>query len=174
MTQQLPEAKFAAPQKRIWRPWKWIGLAVFGLALLFGTWLPSAIVLLGYAYGILVIANVLVMLSIRLKNRMFWRVRNRLVGSFVFVGVISLALLAGILALSGYIFMGQLASRYLENSLDDVRHQLEVVNGELAGKIPADVSREAVYRSVIDKIRAWQGDLPQHDDITLIIAQTGL
>ena len=32
---------------------------------------------------------------------------------------------------------------------------------------------EEIYKSVIEKIRVWQGDLPQHDDITLIIAKAG-
>jgi sigma-B regulation protein RsbU (phosphoserine phosphatase) len=32
---------------------------------------------------------------------------------------------------------------------------------------------EGIYKFVIEKIRAWQGDLPQHDDITLIIAKAG-
>ena len=32
---------------------------------------------------------------------------------------------------------------------------------------------EGVYQSVIEKIRTWQGDLPQHDDITLIVAKVG-
>lgn len=34
-------------------------------------------------------------------------------------------------------------------------------------------SPEGVYRFVIETIRAWQGDLPQHDDITLIVAKAG-
>jgi len=34
-------------------------------------------------------------------------------------------------------------------------------------------SPEGIYRFVIDEIRAWQGDLPQHDDITLIVAKAG-
>jgi sigma-B regulation protein RsbU (phosphoserine phosphatase) len=32
---------------------------------------------------------------------------------------------------------------------------------------------EGIYKFVIEQIRAWQGDLPQHDDITLIIAKAG-
>jgi len=32
---------------------------------------------------------------------------------------------------------------------------------------------EAIYKFVIERIRDWQGDLPQHDDITLIIAEAG-
>lgn len=32
---------------------------------------------------------------------------------------------------------------------------------------------EGIYRFVIGCVREWQGDLPQHDDITLIIAKAG-
>jgi sigma-B regulation protein RsbU (phosphoserine phosphatase) len=32
---------------------------------------------------------------------------------------------------------------------------------------------EEIYKFVIGRVRDWQGDLPQHDDITLIVAKVG-
>jgi sigma-B regulation protein RsbU (phosphoserine phosphatase) len=32
-------------------------------------------------------------------------------------------------------------------------------------------SPEGIYRHVIESVRQWQGDLKQHDDITLIVAK---
>jgi len=32
---------------------------------------------------------------------------------------------------------------------------------------------EEVYRFVVGRVREWQGELPQHDDITLIVAKVG-
>jgi sigma-B regulation protein RsbU (phosphoserine phosphatase) len=32
---------------------------------------------------------------------------------------------------------------------------------------------EEVFKFIIGKVREWQGDLPQHDDITLIVAKVG-
>jgi sigma-B regulation protein RsbU (phosphoserine phosphatase) len=30
---------------------------------------------------------------------------------------------------------------------------------------------EVIYRNVVDRVRAWQGQLRQHDDITLIVGR---
>jgi len=32
---------------------------------------------------------------------------------------------------------------------------------------------EQVFKYVVERVREWQGDLPQHDDITLIVAKVG-
>jgi len=32
---------------------------------------------------------------------------------------------------------------------------------------------EEIYRFVVGRVRDWQGNLPQHDDITLIVAKVG-
>lgn len=32
---------------------------------------------------------------------------------------------------------------------------------------------EDVFKFVVGRVREWQGDLPQHDDITLIVAKVG-
>jgi len=91
------------PEKKFWKPWKWIGLAVYAAALLFNRWLPGLIVGLAYLYGVVVIANLLFYVFRYLKDRLFWRVRNRIIGSFIFVGFIPLLLLLGIIYLSAYL-----------------------------------------------------------------------
>jgi sigma-B regulation protein RsbU (phosphoserine phosphatase) len=135
MSKQLLEPQSDAPARKIWRLWKWIGLALYATVLLFGRWLPRPIVAVGYLYGIVVIANLLFHLFRYLKNSLFWRVRNRLIGSFVFVGVIPLLLLSGMVFLSGYGLFGQLAGRYLDNSLVEVEHQITAINTELGGRL---------------------------------------
>jgi sigma-B regulation protein RsbU (phosphoserine phosphatase) len=135
MTKQLLEPQSDAPAKKIWRLWKWIGLALYAAVLLFGRWLARPIVAVGYLYGIVVIANLLFHLFRYLKNSLFWRVRNRLIGSFVFVGVIPLLLLSGVVFLSGYGLFGQLAGRYLDNSLSELEHQITAINTGLGGRL---------------------------------------
>lgn len=135
MVEEILELQPAGQKKKIWRRWKWIGLAVFGVTLIFGQWLPGLLVFLGYLYGIVVIANLLFHLFRYLKNRLFWRVRNRLIGSFVFVGVIPLVVLIGIVLASGFLLFGQLAGRYLENSFQEIQHQLAGINTEIAARI---------------------------------------
>jgi sigma-B regulation protein RsbU (phosphoserine phosphatase) len=143
MTKNLMEPQTVVPAKKMWRCWKWIGLALFAAVLVFSRWLPGLIVFLGYLYGIVVIANLLFLTFRYLKNRLFWRVRNRLIGAFFFVGVIPLLLLFGIIAASGYVLFGQLAGRYLENSLQDVQHQLAAINTEMAARVSPSMSESA-------------------------------
>ena len=143
MTKQLLEAQSNAPAKKIWRLWKWIGLALYAAVLLFGRWLPRPIVAVGHLYGIVVIANLLFHLIRYLKNRFFWRVRNRLIGSFVFVGVIPLLLFSGVVFFSGFALFGQLAGRYLDNSLIELEHQITAINAELGGRLSASGTQGA-------------------------------
>ena len=126
-----------APRRKFWTPWKWIGLAVYAAALLFGRWLPESVVAAASLYGIVVIANLIWIFSRFLKDRFFWRVRNRLLGSFIFVGVIPLLILIGVIALSTYILLGQLAGQYLNRTLRENELLVSEMNADLAGQIAA-------------------------------------
>lgn len=133
--EKLIEPQKDAAGKRIWKRWKWIGLAVYAAVLLFGRWLPGPIVAAGYLYGFVVAANLLFHLFRYLKNRLFWRVRNRVIGAFVFAGVIPLLVLFGVAYLSGRVLFGQLAGRYLDSSLVEIERQLTEVNTELGARL---------------------------------------
>jgi phosphoserine phosphatase RsbU/P len=135
MKKQILALPSDVPEKKFWRPWKWIGLALYAASLLFNRWLPGPIVAAGYLYGIVVIANLLFHAFRYLKNRLFWRVRNRIIGSFIFVGIIPLLLLLGIVYLSAYMVAGQLAGKYLDNSLRECEQQIAEINRELSGQV---------------------------------------
>jgi sigma-B regulation protein RsbU (phosphoserine phosphatase) len=140
--------------RNFWKPWKWIGLGLYAAVLLFKARLPGPIIAVGYLYGIVVIANLLFHLFRYLKDRFFWRVRNRLIGAFVFVGVIPLLLLLGVAYLSGYLLLGQLAGYYLDNSLRGVEHQLSEINVELAGQV-SSTSDTAAFKELAAQILSF-------------------
>jgi sigma-B regulation protein RsbU (phosphoserine phosphatase) len=123
------------PSRKFWKPWKWIGLAAYGAALLFHRWLPGPFVAAAYLYGIVVIACLIFFVFRYLKDRFFWRVRNRLIGSFIFVGIIPLLILLGVVALSGYILLGHLAGQYLNQALQENCREVAGINEELAGQV---------------------------------------
>jgi len=123
------------PKKRFWKTWKWVGLLIFGAVLFLNRWLPGPLVAAGYLYGIVVIANVLFRGFRYLRDRLFWRVRNRIIGSFVFIGIIPIVLLLAVVFLSAYLLAGQLAGRYLDTSLREIEHQITEINEELTGEI---------------------------------------
>ncbi len=128
-------ARSGAPAKKVWKPWKWIGLVVYAAALLFSGRLPPLVVAAAYLYGIVVVANLFFHFSRYLRDKLFWRVRNRLIGAFVFVGIIPLLLLGGLAYLSAYLLFGQLAGQYLESSLRDEEHVLSKINEELGAQV---------------------------------------
>lgn len=135
MKEQILLPPDSAPRRRFWKPWKWIGLIVYAAALLFDRYLPGLFIVAAYFYGIIVIAN-LVFAGFRyLKNKLFWRVRNRLIGSFVFVGVIPLLAFMAIVILSSYVISGQMAGQYLRNALQENNHLISEINAEMAGQV---------------------------------------
>ena len=112
-----------------------VGISVYVAALLFGRWLPEFLVAAANIYGIVVIAKLVFFVFRYLRDRFFWRVRNRLIGSFIFVGIIPLLILLGVVALSGYILLGQLAGQYLNRALQENGRLISEINAELAGQI---------------------------------------
>jgi phosphoserine phosphatase RsbU/P len=133
-----------APRRRFWRPWKWVGLIFFAVALFFGKFLPDPVVTAAYLYGFIIIVN-LVFAGLRyVKSRFFWRVRNRLIGAFIFVGVIPLITLLGLVFLSGYVLFGQMAGQFLKKAIEENNHLISEINAELSGQV-ASADPTAVF-----------------------------
>lgn len=177
-------------------------MAIFCAVLVLRPWLPGWLVALGYLYGIVVILNLAFHLACYLKNRFFWRVRNRLLGSFVFIGLIPLLVILGVVFLSAYLLLGQLAVTYMSAALSRIEGEVSGINVEL---LPGAIlviftdgvteavngadeefgeerlllalreccmrSPEGIYSYVVERVRQWQGELKQHDDITLIVGK---
>ncbi len=146
--------------KRAWRPWKGVGLAAFVLAILLNRWLPGIVVAFCYLLGIVLVFNLLFHLLRYLKNRLFWRVRYRIIGSFIFVGLLPLILILGIVYLTAYVFMGQLSANYLETSMRELQNQVSVINMELAQQLHPPAS-ESALRLAADKVfKRHSGEFP--------------
>src|SRR5688572_7194532 len=164
--------KFLPPEldkpQPVMRIWKWIGLAVFTIAILLSPWLPGIVVGLACLYGVLVIVNLLFILFRRLKNRVFWSVRNRIIGAFVFVGLIPMLVILGVIYLSLRMLLGQLAGNYLDVALNEVERELSSINAELAQQIvPGSTS------SALDRLasRTFQNHAPQFPRLAARLVQ---
>jgi phosphoserine phosphatase RsbU/P len=135
----LPPKK--TPPRKYLRPWKIIGLGIYVFSLIFYKMLPGFIVTIGHLCGTIVIINLLYFVARYLKDRFFWRVRNRLFGSFIFTGFIPLLILIGVIALSVYLLFGQLAGQYLDNALKENKRLISGITTEFIITItPADAS----------------------------------
>jgi phosphoserine phosphatase RsbU/P len=135
MKEQFLLTPMETPRRKFWKPWKWIGLAVYAVTLLFGQSLPGIIVAAAYIYGIVAVVN-LAFYGFRFtKDKFFWRVRNRLISSFIFVGVIPLLIVLGALALTIYTTFSILAGHYFINVLQEDGRLVADINKELIDHI---------------------------------------
>ena len=135
MTEPILLKPVETPRKKFWKNWKWIGLAVYIAALATGRYLPGPIVTIAYIYGIVVIANIVFFGFRYLKDKLFWRVRNRIIGAFFFVGIIPLLIILGLIVLTTYIMLSQLGGQYLNNALRENQRIVTEMNVELAAHI---------------------------------------
>ena len=122
-------------------------LAAFVLALVLNRWLPDFLVAACTIAGAFVILNLLFHLLRRLRNKVFWRVRHRILGSFIFVGFIPLLVLFGVAYLSIYLLLGQLSAHYLHASLDELIQEVTRINMDLGHRVVPPVSGDAFRKT---------------------------
>jgi len=86
-------------------------------------------------------------LAIRwVKAKALWRLRNRLIVTYVFIGVIPVVMLVVLALLSAYLFAGQFATFVITTALDSELNSLDAANSaiahELAVKLQAGANPE--------------------------------
>ncbi len=102
-------------------------------------------------------------------DKLLWRLRNRLVVTYVFIGVIPVVLIATIAGGAGYLFAGQFATYLASSDLQTELRTLETANATIASEyahsstaheshreLPALRDQRWADRSVI----VWQGSTP--------------
>lgn len=106
-----------------------------------------------------------------LKARMLWRLRNRLIVTYVFIGAIPVALLIAMGFISLYLFAGQFANFVVTSELNLRLQSLQQANAAIAygaamrmesGQSPADLLRGLPERNVgpIRTICMWEREEP--------------
>jgi len=107
------------------------------LNLSFGKSLGGWVTFLGY-----VLTNLWLILAYRwLRTRLLWRLRNRLIVTYVFIGVIPALLLLSMGAISVYLFSGQFANYVVTSELNGHLRTMEKVNAAVASEIAARLAR---------------------------------
>src|SRR5712691_11415238 len=66
-----------------------------------------------------------------LKRKILWRLRNRLIVTYVFIGVIPAALLVAMALITIYLFAGQFASFVVTSDINSQLRSMQAVNAEL-------------------------------------------
>jgi phosphoserine phosphatase RsbU/P len=76
-----------------------------------------------------------------LKVRILWRLRNRLIVTYVFIGVIPVVLLVALASITIYLFAGQFASFVVTSEIKSQLRSVEAVDAAISNELAARVER---------------------------------
>ncbi|MGH9803941.1 MAG: PP2C family protein-serine/threonine phosphatase [Candidatus Acidiferrales bacterium] len=109
------------------------------------------------------------------RRQMLWRLRNRLLITYLFIAVIPILLIVGMVALTAYMLYGQLAGYLIASDLESKARQLGALNlglaAELAGHTPPSSAELGDLRALLQRERASVQD--EFPGITLTITARG-
>jgi sigma-B regulation protein RsbU (phosphoserine phosphatase) len=153
-----------------------LDLLLFAVQRFFGLFkLSWGLALAGWVGILSVLAIVLLsVLAYRwLKAKLLWRLRNRLIVTYMFIGVIPVILLVAMTFITLYLFAGQFANFVVTSELDSRLRSLQSVNAAIANELAARLehSQPAVAESLEGlkrndpewasrQVCAWKGDTP--------------
>ncbi|HZL68195.1 MAG TPA: SpoIIE family protein phosphatase, partial [Candidatus Limnocylindrales bacterium] len=164
------------PKSKLGRTTLWFGglaLVLELLRLIFRA--PNGTMLSGWAsFLVFIFAVCATLMCLRWVRRQFmWRLRNRLIVTYVFIGVIPIFLLMTMAILAGYLFGGQFATYVAMSDLQSELQHLESANRSLAmqfrslarsGKLNEQLAAEIAsasdenFRNRV--VSVWDGDRP--------------
>ncbi len=90
-----------------------------------------------------------------LRRRLMWRLRNRLIVTYVFIGVIPVALLLAMGMIAGYLVAGQFATFVTTSDIQAEWKSLEASNSGIAAELAADLTAGMPSRAL--KLRRGSG-----------------
>src|ERR1700689_4018266 len=76
-----------------------------------------------------------------LKRKLLWRLRNRLIVTYVFIGVIPAFLLVTMAGVTIYLFAGQFASFVVTSEINSQLRSLQAVNAAVSNELAARVEK---------------------------------
>ena len=123
-----------------------LGLAVglFALEMLLKLVAPAASDSLGGWVKFLVFDAALLfsILAFRaLKRKILWRLRNRLIVTYVFIGVIPAVLLVAMAVITIYLFAGQFASFVVTSEINSQLRSMQAVNAAVSNELAARIEK---------------------------------
>ncbi|HYA23866.1 MAG TPA: SpoIIE family protein phosphatase [Terriglobales bacterium] len=93
-------------------------------------------------------------LAIRwLKAKLLWRLRNRLIVTYIFIGVIPVVMLVALALGSLYLFAGQFATFIVTTGLSSEVKSLGAVNSALAHHVATDLERGSNSMTALESLR---------------------
>jgi sigma-B regulation protein RsbU (phosphoserine phosphatase) len=121
-----------------------LDVVLYALQKVFGWFRISAGASLGgwVSFLSLVVIVLFATLGLRwLKAKLLWRLRNRLIVTYIFIGVIPVILLVALALGSFYLFAGQFATFIVTTGLDSDLKSLQAANSAIAHELSARLQR---------------------------------
>ena len=124
-------------------PRTWLARFCAALALILAVWTATGLHQFGiFLILLLVLAGGLLGLSYRaFSQRFMWRLRNRLIVTYVFIGVIPLILLGTMGIVAGYLFAGQFSTFVVTTDVRNELRRLESSNRTITHEGAAELRR---------------------------------
>jgi phosphoserine phosphatase RsbU/P len=132
----------------------WMVQRISSLALPFAGFINTTFAILAVA--------ILVKYFLRLTRRFVWRIRNRLIVAYVFIGVIPILLIFAMLSVGLYVLMGQVATYLLTRELqvkNEVVRDCASMLGWQAAEHPHESDGEQAATQVLRRLRHRVPDL---------------
>ncbi len=123
------------PRSKLGKTTLWFGYLAITLEILQAIFRPApGSILSGWASFIsLLFVGFALLMSLRwVRRKLLWRLRNRLIVTYVFIGVIPLILLVAGVLVAAYLFAGQFATYVAMSDLQSELQHLEATNRSLA------------------------------------------
>ena len=108
-----------------------------------------------------------------LRQKLLWRLRNRLIVTYVFIGVVPLLLLAGMAFLAGYLFAGQFATYVASSHLQSELQHLDGTNRSMAKQFGALARDNRLTSQVAGEIASASSENFHHRTVSVWDGATG-
>ncbi len=120
-------------------------IAYLVLSVVSKAWTPSALLSapIKLLFFLVVIRYLFKWLRI-VTRHLLWRLRRRLIVTYLLVGVVPVVLLFSIMVILGIAFLGQLGSHFITSDLERLTNKLDVASRSLAGPILDNLSSGTV------------------------------
>ena len=121
-----------------------LAIGLFVLKLLLNLWAPTISESLGGWIKFLIFdaALLFAILAFRgLRQRVLWRLRNRLIVTYVFIGVIPAVLLVAMALIATYLFAGQFASFVVTSEINSQLRSMQAVNAAVSNELASRIEK---------------------------------
>ena len=102
-----------------------------------------------------------------LRRRLLWRLRNRLIVTYIFIGVIPVLLLVAMALLAGFLFAGQFATYVAMSDLQSELHHLEATNRSMATQFRNLARAGKLNEELADEIVSASNENFRHRSVTV-------